>query len=105
MTLLDFEELCDYWRDSPPVHWMVAAYLGIGEKKETPRGHPTIAPNAPRPGSAEALNRHVTSEEAMQIFGVLGHAGSGMIAANIHEGFAVQEMPLSFEDLRRMNGL
>ncbi len=99
MTLLDFEELCDYWRDSPPVHWMVAAYLGIGDKKETSRGHPTIAPNA---GKKESP---VSAEEAMATFMALGHAGSGMIAANIHEGFAVQEMPLSFEDLKRINGL
>jgi hypothetical protein len=30
MTLLDVEELCDYWKDHPPVHISVAAYLGIG---------------------------------------------------------------------------
>ena len=35
----------------------------------------------------------------------IGHAGSGMIGANIHEGFAVQEMQTTFDDLKRLNGL
>ena len=34
-----------------------------------------------------------------------GFAGSGMIESNIHQGFAVQEMPMTFEDLKRLNGL
>jgi hypothetical protein len=33
MTLLDFEELTSYWAEHPPVHILVAAYLGIGSKK------------------------------------------------------------------------
>lgn len=30
MTLLEVEELCGYWAEHPPVHLMVAGYLGIG---------------------------------------------------------------------------
>lgn len=33
MTLDDVLDLHDYWRDHPPVQWMVQAYLGI--KPET----------------------------------------------------------------------
>jgi hypothetical protein len=32
MTLLDVEELTRYWIDHPPLHLMVAAYLGIGKE-------------------------------------------------------------------------
>jgi hypothetical protein len=28
-----------------------------------------------------------------------------MIESNIHQGFALQEMPMTFEDLKRLNGL
>ncbi len=31
MTLFDYEELCRYWAKNPPVHLMVAAYLGVGK--------------------------------------------------------------------------
>jgi hypothetical protein len=42
MTLVDYEELCAYWAEHPPVHLMVAAYLGVGEDK----------PQAVRPAAA-----------------------------------------------------
>ncbi|HTS92235.1 MAG TPA: hypothetical protein VMG55_09565 [Stellaceae bacterium] len=35
MTLPDFYELCEYWKEHPPMHLMVAAYAGIG--KTSPR--------------------------------------------------------------------
>ncbi len=28
MTLMEFEELCSYWVDHPPVHILVAAFMG-----------------------------------------------------------------------------
>jgi len=28
MTLLDVRELCDYWAEHPPVHILVAAFVG-----------------------------------------------------------------------------
>jgi len=31
MTLPDFYELCDYWKEHPPMHLMVAAQLGAGK--------------------------------------------------------------------------
>ena len=30
MTLDDVLDLHDYWKDHPPVQWMVQSYLGIG---------------------------------------------------------------------------
>lgn len=31
MDLVRLKHMGDYWRDHPPVHLMVAAYLGIGK--------------------------------------------------------------------------
>lgn len=33
MTLDEVLDLFDYWRESPPVQWMVQAYLGIKPKQ------------------------------------------------------------------------
>lgn len=42
MTLFDYEELCGYWSDHPPVHLLVAAYLGI--KSSGSNGHSSVKP-------------------------------------------------------------
>jgi hypothetical protein len=33
MTLFHIEELTSYWAKHPPVHLLVAAYLGVGKNK------------------------------------------------------------------------
>jgi hypothetical protein len=33
MTLFQIEELTSYWAQHPPVHLLVAAYLGVGKNK------------------------------------------------------------------------
>jgi hypothetical protein len=33
MTLFQIEELTSYWAKHPPVHLLVAAYLGVGKNK------------------------------------------------------------------------
>ena len=104
MTLLDFAELCTYWEKNPPVHVMVAAYLGVG-KDDKASARPTPAQSTARPDLAAALDRKVSGDEAAMIFGAMGHASCGMIELNVHQGFAVQEMPTTFDDLRRLNGL
>ncbi len=38
MTMDQFEALCDYWRDHPPLHLLAGAYFGIG--KPSPRPAP-----------------------------------------------------------------
>jgi hypothetical protein len=40
MTLFQIEELTSYWAQHPPVHLLVAAYLGAGKNKN-PRMPPT----------------------------------------------------------------
>jgi hypothetical protein len=32
MTLLDVEELTRYWAGHPPVHLLLAAFMGVGQK-------------------------------------------------------------------------
>ncbi len=34
MTIPRYAAMMKYWENSPPVHLMVAAYFGIGKKKE-----------------------------------------------------------------------
>lgn len=34
MTLDDVLDLHDYWRDHPPVQWMVQSYLGVESEKD-----------------------------------------------------------------------
>lgn len=34
MTLDDVLDLFDYWREAPPVQWMVQAYLGVKPKSQ-----------------------------------------------------------------------
>ncbi len=102
MTLLDFMELCSYGEKNPPVNVSVAAYLGIGKDD---KARPTPVKATARPGSAAALDRKVSADEAAMIFGAMGHAGCGMIELNVHQGFAVQQMPTTFADLKRLNGL
>jgi hypothetical protein len=34
MDLTDVNELLEYWEKVPPLHIMVAGYLGVGKKKE-----------------------------------------------------------------------
>jgi hypothetical protein len=60
---------------------------------------------AASPVPPKTFDRPISGEEAASIFPSKGHVGSGMIESNIHQEFAVQEMPLSFEDLKRLNGL
>ncbi len=40
MTLDDVLDLHDYWKEHPPVQWMVQAYLGI--QPEKPRTGPPM---------------------------------------------------------------
>lgn len=89
MTLLDVEELSTYWTKHPPVHVLVAAYLGVGvEKKKStlPPGFPPVL----------ASDDGAIAEVASVL---------GMGDRSVYEGFAVQEIPRSFEDLKRLNGL
>lgn len=38
MTVPRLKAMTAYWKHSPPVHLMVAAYLGVGSKQEEDKG-------------------------------------------------------------------
>jgi hypothetical protein len=44
MTVFDVDELCSYWSRHPPVHILVAAFLGVGSE-ESPREVQRFQPN------------------------------------------------------------
>ncbi|MDE1988899.1 MAG: hypothetical protein KGI82_00385 [Betaproteobacteria bacterium] len=46
MTLDDVLDLHDYWRDHPPVQWMVQAYLGIDPDKRKAKDAAASLPGA-----------------------------------------------------------
>jgi hypothetical protein len=50
MTLFQIEELTSYWAQHPPVHLLVAAYLGVG-KNNTARLPPTSMGRGQQPSS------------------------------------------------------
>ena len=52
MTVFDVDELCSYWSRHPPVHVLVAAFLGV-ESKEPVREvqRPQAQPNQPLPAN------------------------------------------------------
>ena len=82
MTLLDVEELTRYWINHPPLHLMVAAYLGVG--KRTRFG--SLAPASP------------VSAENVDISAVLAELGSGFAGGDVHLGLA--PVVLDFAELK-----
>jgi hypothetical protein len=83
MTLLDVEELTRYWINHPPLHLVVAAYLGIG--KRTRFGSLASAPPAKR--------------ENLEIGAVLAELGSGFARGDVHLGLT--PVVLDFAGLKR----
>lgn len=77
MTLLDYEELCGYWADHPPVHLSVAAYLGIGRR---PGGatRPSSSPHSSSSPSSPSTNSGLHELLASQ----------GFAKGNLHDGCA-----------------
>jgi hypothetical protein len=84
MTLFDFEELTEYWIEHPPVHILVAAYLGVGKHQ---RKRTSSVPG--RPSSAAGSNLEV----------LLAELGPGFGAGDVHAGLA--PVVLDFAELRR----
>ena len=82
MTLLDVEELTRYWINHPPLHLMVAAYLGVG--KRTRFGSLVPAPLA--------------KGENLDIGAVLAELGSGFAGGDVHFGLA--PVVLNFAELK-----
>ena len=89
MTLLDFEELTTYWAEHPPVHILVAAYLGLGKAKRTrmPSGPPGEAASGPG------------GRVAPDVGSILAELGSGFNSRDVHDGLT--PVVLNFNELRR----
>lgn len=88
MTLLDFEELAAYWADHPPVHILVAAYLGLERPKHTGSSSRTRDTPSRR---GDGVGSDVGS--------ILADLGPGFASGDVHAGLASVE--LDFAELRR----
>lgn len=51
MTIWDVERIFAYWRDTPPTHELVAAYLGY----KPPPAPATVAPSADDPSGIGSM--------------------------------------------------
>ena len=87
MTLLDVEELTHYWIDHPPLHLMVAAYLGAGKANG----------RRARSESSAAKRRGIGANP--DIGAVLAELGPSFTGGDVHAGLA--PVVLDFTELRR----
>jgi len=81
MTLFDFEELTKYWAEHPPLHIMVAAYLGAGKQ---PTG----------PSLDDSRNAEGSNPEEVR-----AELGPGFPTGDVHAG--LRPVVLDFAELRR----
>ena len=84
MTLFDFEELTKYWAEHPPLHIMVAAYLGAGKQHRRPTG----------PSLDDSRNAEGSNPEAVR-----AELGPGFRTGDVHAGLT--PVVLDFAELRR----
>jgi len=88
MTLFDFEELTAYWAEHPPLHILVAAYLGIGKNKRQ-RTSSSALPRSGRPAGSDLQS-------------MLTELGPGFGVGDVHAGLA--PVVLDFAESRRWTG-
>ena len=84
MTLFQVEELTSYWARHPPLHLLVAAYLGVGKDRRAQMP----------PASFEREQR--PHPDAVS---VLARLGPGFGAGDVHAGLT--PAVLDFAELRR----
>jgi hypothetical protein len=84
MTLFQVEELTSYWAKHPPLHLLVAAYLGVGKDRR-----PQMPPARTEPGQRP----HSDADT------VLARLGPGFSAGDVHAGLT--PVALDFAELRR----
>jgi hypothetical protein len=86
MTLFDVEELTRYWIDHPPLHLMIAAYLGIGKERRRQVGAP----------QARARPEATPGAEVGRL---LAELGPSFASGDVHAGLS--PVVLNFSELRR----
>jgi hypothetical protein len=69
MTLFQIEELTSYWAQHPPLHLLVAAYLGVGKGKQA---------------SSTERERRTSSD----VGSMLAHLGPGFNPGDVHAGLS-----------------
>lgn len=84
MTLFQVEELTSYWTQHPPLHRLIAAYIGTG--KEKPARPPPVSPIRARQANSD-------------IGEMLTQLGPGFSAGEVHAGLS--PVVLDFAELRR----
>jgi hypothetical protein len=84
MTLFQVEELTSYWVRHPPMHLLVAAYLGVGKQKQS-RLPPVWT--APR------------QQQSSDVGSMLAQLGPGFGAGDVHAGLS--PVVLDFAELHR----
>jgi hypothetical protein len=84
MTLFQVDELTSYWTQHPPVHLLVAAYLGVGKY------------SSPRLPLASMGRRKQPSSDSGSL---LAQLGPGFGAGDVNAGLS--PVILDFAELRR----
>jgi hypothetical protein len=86
MTVLEVEELTGYWTDHPPLHLLLAAYLG------RQRGRPAASSKLQLPGRSP----NGTAEQLLADF------GPAFVSADVHAGLGTVSLDIS--ELRKARG-
>lgn len=79
MTLLEFEELLGYWAGHPPVHVMVAAYLGV-----KPQTSPAFPPGAALAPAAQPAEKRSAAGDVSRMMAQL--TAAGFVTGYVYEG-------------------
>jgi hypothetical protein len=89
MTFLEVEELTAYWAEHPPLHLLVAAYLGVANERR---------PRKPSASSSETPSQF-GNKAVPDIASLLAELGPGFGAGDIHADLA--PAVLDFTELKR----
>lgn len=88
MTLFQIEELTCYWAQHPPLHLLIAAYLGVGKHKNALLPPPSM-------GQGQRPNSDSSS--------LLAQLGPGFGAGEVNAGLS--PVVLDFAELRLRAGI
>jgi hypothetical protein len=86
MTLFDLEELTHYWINHPPLHLMMAAYLGIRRER-------------PRRAASSDMQAKIGLGPHGNVGQLLAELGPAFASGDVHAG--LHPVVLDFTDLRR----